>query len=215
MTGAEVALLVGVGSKLLGGLFGESPQEAREKFIRSMLAKAEKGYERGLKSRGSRYARMRILSDVDRRTEALRALTAGASERTRQTLNRRLGNAGAIVAEAVAGNQEQTGNVEASKFLVGNLAGFEQAASAQALQEAEQRKAMYLAAIYGQPIQGPGNNRAGRVADAVISGTADIMDYYGRFNGAGGGDTTSGVDTNMFTPDNPHEYNPDPRGSFA
>lgn len=181
MTGAEVALLVGVGSKLLGSMFGESPAEQREAFIRSLVAKAEAGYAKGLKSRGSRYARMRRLSDVDRRSEEIRALASGSAERTRQNINRRLGNAGAVVAEAISGQQEQTGNVQASQFLVGNLQKMEATASAQAMQEAEQRKAIYLAGIYGQPVQGGGKDKIGRVFDAVTSGTAGFSDYYGKY----------------------------------
>lgn len=181
MTGAEIALIAGIGSKLLGGLFGESPQEARQKFIRAMIRKAEAGYQKGLKSRGARYARMRVLSDVDRRSEEIRALARGEAERGQERIMRRTGVAGAGLAEATGRNLAIQGDVKASQFLVGSLAGMEKEASAQALQEAEQRKAMYLAAIYGQPLQSPAAFHKNSPWDYVTGGIAGFADYYGKY----------------------------------
>lgn len=181
MDPATIGLMVGLGSKVLGGFFGSDPAREREKFIRQLIAKADKAYDKGLRSRGSRYARMRILSDVDRKTEELRAITSGQATRTKENLNRRLGNAGAIVAESISGAQEMQGNVAASQFLVGNLAQISKTADEMALMEAEQRKATFLAGIYGQPIQGQFQNKAQQVLGGVTDFAAGVMDYYGKF----------------------------------
>jgi len=196
MTGAEIALIAGIGSKMLGGLFGESPQEARQKFIRSMIARAEKGYQSGLKTRGARYARMRALSDVDRRSEEIRALARGEAERAGERISRRTGVAGAGLAESTARNLTIQGDVKSSQFLVGSLAGMEKEASQLALKDAEQRKALYLAGIYGQPLQSPAAFQERSPWDYVTGAIADASDYYGKYGDDQNLETTQGVGMN-------------------
>ena len=177
------SLIAGVGMDLFGSMFGKTDTERRQDFLREQSDKAGKAFERGLGSKDSRFAQRRILSGVDREAGMMRGRASGSASKARQRIRGTLGVAGIGMAEGIAGGIRQAGSFQSSKYLSDTLGGFDQQASAEALQEAQGRRDSVLASIYGQPLQDPRANIPSSKASYGREAITDLSDYFGTYFG--------------------------------
>ena len=182
--GGPASMVAGIGFDVADklGLFGDSPQEKRQKWIESLIAKAGAEFERGLASRAGRFARARTLSGVDRQAQALRSGGSGRATRTRTRLTTGLGAAGRGISESVGGAIESGANFDAANFMSGILSQINQQSEAGALQEATGRADIVKAGIFSQPLQ---ENRAQYPRDLDLQEPlGNAMDYLGAYYNA-------------------------------